>query len=136
MLQQVNSSHAVWFNYEDKKWEWDLARLAAMNISEDVIEFLLEELHKRTSHCHKFTDQVPLETRDVLRIAACLGNKNFRLVLISQVMNLSRFEVARRLWPAQESCLISSDQSFQVYTQASTILNLDAINGNRLFLVQ
>lgn len=53
MLQQMNSSHAVWFNYDNKKWEWDLARVAAMNVSEDVIDFLLEELHKRITHGYK-----------------------------------------------------------------------------------
>jgi hypothetical protein len=42
----MNSSNAITFNYEIKKWEWDLARMAALNVSEDVIDFLLEELHK------------------------------------------------------------------------------------------
>ena len=65
-------------------------------------------------HIHKDLTLVPLATRDVLRIAACLGDKNFSLDLISQIMNLSRFEIARRLWPAQESGLVYSDQSFQV----------------------
>lgn len=136
MLQQMNSSNAVWFNYDAKKWQWDLARVRAMNVSEDVIDFLLEELQKRKISWPQITDKVPLETRDVLCIAACLGNKNFSLVSISQVMNISRFEVARRLWQAQESSLISSEQSFQVSSQGSTILILDTINGNRLSLVK
>ena len=59
---------------------------------------------------------VPAETRDVLRIAACLGDTNFSLFLLSRVMTLSRFEVARRLSPAEDIGLISSDQSYQVYS--------------------
>ncbi len=57
---------------------------------------------------------VPAESRDVLRIAACLGGTNFSLFLISRVMTLSRFEVARRLSPAEDIGLISSGQSYQV----------------------
>jgi predicted ATPase len=56
------------------------------------------------------------ETRDVLRVAACLGDNNFSLVLLSRVMNLGIFEVARRIWPAQQIGLISSDQSLQVHS--------------------
>lgn len=114
MLLQMNSSKAISFNYQNKKWEWELAKIAVLNVSEDVIDFLLEELHKCCSHIYTHLTVVPLETRDVLRIAACLGDKNFSLVLISHIMNLSPFEVARRLWSAQESGLIYSDQSFQV----------------------
>jgi hypothetical protein len=29
-------------------WEWDLQKIAAMNVSEDVVEFLLEELDTRS----------------------------------------------------------------------------------------
>ena len=57
---------------------------------------------------------MPDETRDVLRIAACLGDTNFSLFLLSRVMTLSRFEVARRLLPAEDIGLISSDQSYKV----------------------
>lgn len=57
---------------------------------------------------------VPVETRDVLRIAACLGDTNFSLFLLSRIMTLSRFEVACRLAAAEDIGLISSDQSYQV----------------------
>jgi len=57
---------------------------------------------------------VPLETRDALRIAACLGDTKFSLFLLSRVMNLSRSEVARYLSPAEEIGLIFSDKSYEV----------------------
>jgi predicted ATPase len=80
-------------------------------------------------------DIVSPETREVLRIAACLGDNNFSLVLLSRVMNLGIFEVARRMWPAQQIGLISSDQSLQVHTQLSHYINKDAIDGNGVSLV-
>jgi predicted ATPase len=47
MLILINSSKLVTFNYDNRVWEWDLQKIAAMNVSEDVVDFLLEELHKR-----------------------------------------------------------------------------------------
>lgn len=37
----------IWFNYEAKQWEWDLQKIAAMNVPEDVVGFLLDEMDKR-----------------------------------------------------------------------------------------
>jgi hypothetical protein len=47
MLSLMNSSKLINFNYDDKRWEWDLHEIAAMNVPEDIVEFLLEELDKR-----------------------------------------------------------------------------------------
>ena len=47
MLTLMNASGLITFNYEDKMWEWDLHKIAAMNVPEDVVEFLLEELDNR-----------------------------------------------------------------------------------------
>ena len=47
MLTLMNSSNLISFSYGDKRWEWDLQKISAMNVPEDVVEFLLEELQKR-----------------------------------------------------------------------------------------
>jgi predicted ATPase len=44
----MKASKLIEFNYDNRKWEWDLQKIAAMNVPEDVVDFLLEELHKRT----------------------------------------------------------------------------------------
>lgn len=43
----MNSANLISFNYDNKRWEWDLQKISAMNVPEDVVEFLLEELQKR-----------------------------------------------------------------------------------------
>jgi hypothetical protein len=47
MLSLMNSSQLIIFNYEEKIWEWDLHKIAGMNVPEDVVEFLLKELDRR-----------------------------------------------------------------------------------------
>lgn len=47
MLTQMNASKLMSFNYDTKQWEWDLPMIAAMNVPEDVVGFLLDELDKR-----------------------------------------------------------------------------------------
>jgi len=48
MLSLMNSLQLITFNYEKKMWEWDLYKIAAMNVPEDIVEFLLEELDTRS----------------------------------------------------------------------------------------
>jgi hypothetical protein len=50
MLFLMNSSKLVTFSYDSKNWEWDIQKIAAMNVSEDVVDFLLEEFHTRIAH--------------------------------------------------------------------------------------
>jgi len=121
MLTQMNATKLISFNYEAKEWEWDLQKIAAMNVPEDIVGFLLDELDKRHSPPSQFAFRkvsaelsVPNETKDVLRIAACLGDTNFSLSLLSRIMNLSRLEIGNRLRPAEQIGLIASDQSYQV----------------------
>ena len=47
MLSLMNSSKLITFDYAEKKWGWDLHQIAAMNVPEDIVEFLLDELDKR-----------------------------------------------------------------------------------------
>jgi len=47
MLTLMNSANLISFSYDNKQWDWDLQKISAMNVPEDVVEFLLEELQKR-----------------------------------------------------------------------------------------
>jgi len=45
------------------QWEWDLARIQKRNITDNVVELMVAKLRK-----------LPLETQQVLQLAACIGN--------------------------------------------------------------
>lgn len=47
MLSLMKSMNLIMFNYEEKKWQWDLQKIAAMNVPEDVVDFLLDGLDNR-----------------------------------------------------------------------------------------
>ena len=47
MLTLMNSANLISFSYDNKRWDWNLQKISAMNVPEDVVEFLLEELQNR-----------------------------------------------------------------------------------------
>jgi len=47
MLTQMNAMKLISFDYDAKEWRWDLQKIAAMNVPEDIVGFLLDELDKR-----------------------------------------------------------------------------------------
>ena len=47
MLTQMNAMKLISFDYDAKEWGWDLQKIAAMNVPEDIVGFLLDELDKR-----------------------------------------------------------------------------------------
>jgi predicted ATPase len=53
---------------------------------------------------------VSKETLNILRIAACFGDIQFSLRLLSRVMNASPLYVANKLKPAEEAGFITSSE--------------------------
>jgi hypothetical protein len=43
----MNQAKYISFNYEKKEWNWDLPKISVMKINEDIVDFLLGELHIR-----------------------------------------------------------------------------------------
>ncbi len=61
-LRMLYSENLLIFNAKQLSWQWDIAQIQARNITDNVVELLLLQLKK-----------LPNETRQILRLAACVG---------------------------------------------------------------
>jgi PAS domain S-box-containing protein len=75
-------------------WEWDLDRINALSLTDDVLEFMAAQLQK-----------LPIETQQMLKLAACIGNK-FELETLAIVSEKSLAVTTTALWAGLQAGLI------------------------------
>ncbi|MBP0016190.1 MAG: AAA-like domain-containing protein, partial [Cyanobacteria bacterium SBLK] len=85
----------VAFDYERSCWQWNLDKIKAQKLADNVVELMIEKIQG-----------IPSETQDVLHLAACIGNQ-FNLETLAIVHEKSPRETATNLWPAIAEGLIS-----------------------------
>ncbi len=76
------------------RWEWDVARIEAAGITDNVVELLVEKLRR-----------LPEATQAALRVAACVGNR-FDLETLALVHRQDPAETYAALLPALEEGLV------------------------------
>ncbi len=69
-------------------WQWDLGQIQSRNLTNNVVELLANNVK-----------QLPLQTQQILKLAACLGN-HFELETLALVAQKATHETALDLWPA------------------------------------
>lgn len=75
-------------------WQCDIAKVKALTISDNVVEFMASQLQK-----------LPLHAREVLKLAACIGHQ-FDLETLSIVREKSPTDTAAELWKVLQSGLV------------------------------
>lgn len=70
------------------RWEWDLAKIQAMQYAENVVEFMAQDLRN-----------LPERTLRLLKVAAFFGGR-FDIRDIAQYCQVAVEEEERVLWPA------------------------------------
>jgi len=76
------------------RWEWDVARIEAAGITDNVVDLLVEKLRR-----------LPEATQGALRLAACVGNR-FDLETLALVRRQEPAETYAALFPALEEGLV------------------------------
>ena len=76
-LRILYSENLLSFDTEDLSWQWNIARIQAQNITNNVVELMLIKLKK-----------LPESTQQILRLAACIGAE-FNLDVLSIVCEQS-----------------------------------------------
>lgn len=95
LLQTFYQENCIVFNFEEEKWEWDINQSQSISIADiSVVDLIVLSLKK-----------LPLKTQEILKYAACIGNK-FNLDTLSIISQSSRSEVASSLWIALQRGLI------------------------------
>ncbi|HEY9597482.1 MAG TPA: AAA family ATPase, partial [Cyanophyceae cyanobacterium] len=81
------------------RWQWDIAQIEAKDITDNVVELMVRKLKK-----------FPINTQEVLRLAACVGNR-FDLNTLAIVHEKSATETFQDLMSAiQEGFIIPTSQ--------------------------
>ncbi|MDL5054301.1 AAA-like domain-containing protein [Oscillatoria laete-virens NRMC-F 0139] len=83
------------YQVETDTWQWDIQQIQTVGITDyNVVELIARNIL-----------QLPIETQNVLKLAACIGNQ-FNLDILAIVNKASEFITASQLWEALQSGLI------------------------------
>jgi predicted ATPase len=95
LLLTMHSEKLLAFNFTVGAWQWNLTEIEAAGIADySVVELVARNLQ-----------QLPEETQQVLKLAACIGNR-FNLDNLAIVREKSASETAADLWEALQAGLI------------------------------
>ncbi|MDJ1184675.1 trifunctional serine/threonine-protein kinase/ATP-binding protein/sensor histidine kinase [Roseofilum casamattae] len=88
----------------EQVWQYNLARIRELYLTDDVAEFMVDRLQKMSA-----------ETQEAMTIAACIGNE-FDLKTLALVRQQSLEETAAILWPALvEGLILPENQTYKFY---------------------
>ena len=95
LLKKLYAEKLLVYRADLDLWQWDMHQIQTVGISDrTVVELVSDNLF-----------QLPIHTRSILKIAACLGN-NFDLATIAAIYQKSQTATAKELLPALEAGLI------------------------------
>jgi PAS domain S-box-containing protein len=87
-LKSLYSKQLLDFDYTQGHWCWNLEKIQAQNITNNVVELMAAKMQK-----------LEVVTQEILKLAACVGNQ-FDLQTLTIVGEKSPQETALALWPA------------------------------------
>ncbi|WP_437313870.1 AAA family ATPase [Sorangium sp. So ce385] len=94
LLGALHEAGALWFDASSEAWAWDVARVRAAVAADNVIDLMLDKLHR-----------LPPATQRALERAACLGH-GFDLTTLATILQKPPFMAAADLWDALRGGLI------------------------------
>ena len=122
-LKGLHEDGLIVFNQHLGYWECDRVQVQDAALTDDVVEFMAERLHK-----------LPDRTQSILKLAACIGNQ-FDLELLAIVWDTSSEKAAAALWSSLREGLILPESEAYKFFQGMDDENLaDAIDVNYRFL--
>jgi len=85
-LQTLYFEALLRFDFEQHQWQWDVEKIAAQNITDNVVELMANKI-----------DKLPSKTSAVLQLAACIGNQ-FDLSILAIIDEQDKKDVLAALW--------------------------------------
>ena len=126
-LYEQKVIYYIWLKPEDTEfssprgyWQCDLAKVKALAVSKNVLEFMVDKLKCLSEN-----------TQNILKVAACIGNQ-FDLETLAIACNRSLVETAANLWNALQAGVILPNSEtckfFQEFSETTCHNNSLAIN--------
>jgi len=102
-LRTLHKEGQLRFDRETRRWVWDIDKIDAMGLSDNVIDLMSRKL-----------SDLPEETLRLMKMASVIGNK-FDLDVLAAIDGEAPLEAtARALWPAlAEGLLLASSQEYR-----------------------
>jgi predicted ATPase/signal transduction histidine kinase len=95
LLRTLVEDRVVGYDVELQQWAWDISAIARRRQTDNIVDLLIARLGR-----------LPSETREVLRLLACVGVRADDL-LLTRVASVASDELQRRLEPAKKAGLIT-----------------------------
>ncbi|MEM7714070.1 MAG: AAA family ATPase, partial [Cyanobacteria bacterium P01_A01_bin.68] len=122
-LKALHEEKQITFNFSNQYWECDIARVNALSLTDNVVEFMALQLQK-----------LPESTQNILKLAACVGNQ-FDLQTLAIVSEQSSTDTATALWKAlQDGLILPTSQIYKFFQGAEESKADDTVNPNYRFL--
>jgi len=113
LLRSLYEEGLIRFDHQERCWLWDRTATLALTLTEDVVEFMAQQLQK-----------LPRSTQDVLKLAACIGAE-FDLATLAIVSQKSEVEVSVALWEAlQEELILPLNQVYRFFQDGTETLTM------------
>jgi predicted ATPase/signal transduction histidine kinase/CheY-like chemotaxis protein len=103
LLQFLYTENLLSFDFSTGGWQWNIEQIRAIGITDNVVELMLSKIEKLDE-----------KTQNVLKLAACVGNR-FDLEVLSVVNAKSLSETSAELWSAvQEGLIVPLSDDYKI----------------------
>ncbi len=104
-LKSLYDEELLTFNIKQQKWQWDIAKIATKDMTDNVVELMVNKIEK-----------LPVDAIGILKLAACIGNQ-FNLETLSTIYQHSHSDTITCLWKAiEENLVLSLDEDYRQST--------------------
>ncbi|MBF2088891.1 MAG: AAA family ATPase [Synechococcales cyanobacterium K44_A2020_017] len=94
LLKSLYHDHLLTFDRSTKAWQWDLSQIQALDITENVVEFMVAAIQR-----------LPVPVQTTLQLASCVGNR-FDLKTLVRVHDQRPAVVSEHVWAAVQAGLL------------------------------
>ncbi len=101
-LESLYEEGLLHFDLQSKQWQWDIVKIEEKKTTDNVVELMTAKIEK-----------LPVETQEILKFAACVGDK-FDLQMLRSVSDFSLKDIFDRVWVAiEEGMILPLDDNYK-----------------------